>query len=143
MAADAGINLNNLTGSGPGGRIVKRDIEAAMKGGTAQPQAQPQAQPEQPSVQQAPAQQPAVQPAGGAAPVLAPDAPPILVIGNTGDAVTPYAAAEEAAARLSHAALLTYDGEGHTSFGWSVCLNRALTDYLIDLRLPEAGTVCR
>jgi pyruvate dehydrogenase E2 component (dihydrolipoamide acetyltransferase) len=33
MAAEAGINLRTLTGSGPGGRIVKRDIEAAMKGG--------------------------------------------------------------------------------------------------------------
>jgi pyruvate dehydrogenase E2 component (dihydrolipoamide acetyltransferase) len=64
MAADAGINLNTLTGSGPGGRIVKRDIEAAMKGGAAQPQ--PQAQTEQPEAQPAP--QPAVQPAGGAAP---------------------------------------------------------------------------
>ncbi|HMJ24617.1 MAG TPA: pyruvate dehydrogenase complex dihydrolipoamide acetyltransferase [Pyrinomonadaceae bacterium] len=31
MAADAGVNLKSLQGSGPGGRIVKRDIEAAMK----------------------------------------------------------------------------------------------------------------
>lgn len=30
MAAEAGINLRSLSGSGPGGRIVKRDIEAAM-----------------------------------------------------------------------------------------------------------------
>jgi pyruvate dehydrogenase E2 component (dihydrolipoamide acetyltransferase) len=30
MAAEAGINLRSLIGSGPGGRIVKRDIEAAM-----------------------------------------------------------------------------------------------------------------
>ncbi|MFS8084864.1 MAG: pyruvate dehydrogenase complex dihydrolipoamide acetyltransferase, partial [Acidobacteriota bacterium] len=30
MAADAGISLSSLRGSGPGGRIVKRDIEAAM-----------------------------------------------------------------------------------------------------------------
>ena len=30
MAAEAGINLKSLQGSGPGGRIVKRDIEAAM-----------------------------------------------------------------------------------------------------------------
>ena len=30
MAADAGINLGALRGSGPGGRIVKRDIEAAI-----------------------------------------------------------------------------------------------------------------
>ncbi|MDX6443823.1 MAG: hypothetical protein QOH71_897 [Blastocatellia bacterium] len=31
MAAEAGVNLKSLQGSGPGGRIVKRDIEAAMK----------------------------------------------------------------------------------------------------------------
>lgn len=68
MAADAGINLNTLTGSGPGGRIVKRDIEEAMKGGGAQPQSQPQAQTEQPSAQPATTQQPTVQPVGGAAP---------------------------------------------------------------------------
>ncbi|MFL6253493.1 MAG: pyruvate dehydrogenase complex dihydrolipoamide acetyltransferase [Pyrinomonadaceae bacterium] len=73
MAADAGINLNTLTGSGPGGRIVKRDIEAAMSGGgAAQTSEQTQAQPEQPATQlravQAPAQQPSVQPVGGVAP---------------------------------------------------------------------------
>jgi pyruvate dehydrogenase E2 component (dihydrolipoamide acetyltransferase) len=32
MAAEAGINLNNLSGTGPAGRIVKRDIEDALKG---------------------------------------------------------------------------------------------------------------
>ncbi|HEX8147434.1 MAG TPA: pyruvate dehydrogenase complex dihydrolipoamide acetyltransferase [Pyrinomonadaceae bacterium] len=72
MAAEAGINLHTLTGSGPGGRIVKRDIEAAMSGAAAQPQARPQAPAEQPATQlraeAPPAQQPAVQPAGGAAP---------------------------------------------------------------------------
>lgn len=31
MAAEAGINLRNVSGSGPGGRIVKRDVEGAMK----------------------------------------------------------------------------------------------------------------
>lgn len=30
MAAEAGIDLRTLTGSGPGGRIIKRDIESAM-----------------------------------------------------------------------------------------------------------------
>src|SRR5436853_7694198 len=30
MAAEAGVNFKSLQGSGPGGRIVKRDIEAAM-----------------------------------------------------------------------------------------------------------------
>jgi pyruvate dehydrogenase E2 component (dihydrolipoamide acetyltransferase) len=41
MAADANINLRTLAGSGPGGRIVKRDIEAAIKsGGESQASAQ-------------------------------------------------------------------------------------------------------
>ena len=33
MAADNGIDLRSVTGSGPNGRIIKRDIEAAMAGG--------------------------------------------------------------------------------------------------------------
>jgi pyruvate dehydrogenase E2 component (dihydrolipoamide acetyltransferase) len=41
MAAEAGIDLRSLQGSGPGGRIIKRDIEAAIS--------QPQAAPEAPS----------------------------------------------------------------------------------------------
>lgn len=32
MAAEAGIDLRTLAGSGPGGRIIKRDIEAAISG---------------------------------------------------------------------------------------------------------------
>jgi pyruvate dehydrogenase E2 component (dihydrolipoamide acetyltransferase) len=40
MAAEAGIDLRSLQGSGPGGRIVKRDIEAAIS--------QPKAEPSQP-----------------------------------------------------------------------------------------------
>jgi pyruvate dehydrogenase E2 component (dihydrolipoamide acetyltransferase) len=35
MAAQAGIDLSALTGSGPNGRIIRADIEAAQKGGTA------------------------------------------------------------------------------------------------------------
>lgn len=35
MAAEAGLDLRSLSGSGPGGRIVKRDIEAAMARGQA------------------------------------------------------------------------------------------------------------
>lgn len=34
MAADNGIDLRNIAGSGPGGRIVKRDIEDAISGAT-------------------------------------------------------------------------------------------------------------
>jgi pyruvate dehydrogenase E2 component (dihydrolipoamide acetyltransferase) len=35
LAAESGVELQSLQGSGPGGRIVKRDIEAAMQEGPA------------------------------------------------------------------------------------------------------------
>ncbi len=37
MASDSGIDLGRVTGSGPGGRIVKRDILAALEHGVAAP----------------------------------------------------------------------------------------------------------
>lgn len=70
MAAEAGINLRSLSGSGPGGRIIKRDIEAAISSGARQQQqaapeskaaAQQQQQPQQ-EAQRAP-QTPAARPA--------------------------------------------------------------------------------
>jgi pyruvate dehydrogenase E2 component (dihydrolipoamide acetyltransferase) len=33
MASESGVKLGSVQGSGPGGRIVKRDVEAAMEGG--------------------------------------------------------------------------------------------------------------
>ncbi|HYO92160.1 MAG TPA: biotin/lipoyl-containing protein, partial [Pyrinomonadaceae bacterium] len=39
MAAEAGINLRSLKGSGPSGRIIKRDIEEAIKAGQTQGEA--------------------------------------------------------------------------------------------------------
>ncbi|HYP53554.1 MAG TPA: dihydrolipoamide acetyltransferase family protein, partial [Pyrinomonadaceae bacterium] len=73
MAAEAGINLQTLSGSGPAGRIIKRDIEAAISSGRRQQpapdaQAAPQQQQPQtrdaeaPAAQQAPAQAPQQQP---------------------------------------------------------------------------------
>jgi pyruvate dehydrogenase E2 component (dihydrolipoamide acetyltransferase) len=69
MAAEANINIKTLTGSGPGGRIIKRDIEAAINAGqqpsqTDSPQGRTQAEPAQtrPAEARAP-QQPAQQPA--------------------------------------------------------------------------------
>lgn len=37
LAGDQGLDINAIQGSGPGGRIVKRDIEAALAGGGAAP----------------------------------------------------------------------------------------------------------
>lgn len=41
MAAQAGLELSAIKGSGPNGRIVKADVEAAAKGGAAKPSAAP------------------------------------------------------------------------------------------------------
>ncbi|HEU0253501.1 MAG TPA: pyruvate dehydrogenase complex dihydrolipoamide acetyltransferase [Pyrinomonadaceae bacterium] len=43
MAAEAGIDLRSLQGSGPGGRIIKRDIEAAISQPKTAPQTFPRA----------------------------------------------------------------------------------------------------
>jgi len=61
MATEQGIDLEAIAGSGPEGRIIKRDVEAAM-GGTAQPVVQPAAPVATP--------RPVVEPS---APVAAPD----------------------------------------------------------------------
>ncbi|HEX6278658.1 MAG TPA: pyruvate dehydrogenase complex dihydrolipoamide acetyltransferase [Pyrinomonadaceae bacterium] len=39
MAADNGLDLRSITGSGPNGRIIKRDIEEALAGGGTKPAA--------------------------------------------------------------------------------------------------------
>ena len=51
MATDLGIDLRGVTGTGPGGRIVERDVKAAADGG-AQPAAE--AAPEAPATASAP-----------------------------------------------------------------------------------------
>ncbi|HET7088470.1 MAG TPA: dihydrolipoamide acetyltransferase family protein, partial [Anaerolineae bacterium] len=43
MAKEAGLNLAELTGTGPGGRIVRRDVDAAIAAGGAMPAAMPAA----------------------------------------------------------------------------------------------------
>ncbi|PHI18833.1 dihydrolipoamide acyltransferase [Lewinellaceae bacterium SD302] len=62
MAKDAGISLSSISGSGENGRIVKRDVEAAM---TQAPAPAAQAAPAQPAAAMAPANQ-ATSPAAAA-----------------------------------------------------------------------------
>ena len=75
-------------------------------------------------------------------PVRAEGAPPILVIGGTGDPATPLAQAERVAAGLADASLLVYEGEGHTAFGRSSCIDDVVERYLIRGEVPEDGTRC-
>jgi pimeloyl-ACP methyl ester carboxylesterase len=75
-------------------------------------------------------------------PVTAPGAPPILVVGTTGDAATPYQQAVDVASTLQNGRLLTFDGSGHSAYGRSTCASNAETAYFVDLALPPEGTVC-
>ena len=75
-------------------------------------------------------------------PVSAEGAPPILVIGGTGDPATPLAQAERVAEGLADGHLLVYEGEGHTAFRRSACIDDVVERYLIDGELPEPGTRC-
>ncbi|MBM3602128.1 MAG: 2-oxo acid dehydrogenase subunit E2, partial [Alphaproteobacteria bacterium] len=45
IAGDKGVDLGAVQGSGPGGRIIKRDIEAAVAAGPSRPAAAPRAVP--------------------------------------------------------------------------------------------------
>ncbi|MEV7775842.1 alpha/beta hydrolase [Kitasatospora sp. NPDC086791] len=75
-------------------------------------------------------------------PILTPGSAPVLVIGSTGDPVTPYAWAQRLAAGLEHGVLLTREGDGHTAYDKSTCVRTAVAAFLTDGRMPAAGTHC-
>jgi pimeloyl-ACP methyl ester carboxylesterase len=86
----------------------------------------------------------AVSPGRYAGPWNRPTAGPILVIGNTGDPITPYQDAVAMSRELADARLLTVDGYGHTEIlNPSSCAARYETQYLLDGALPPPGTVCQ
>lgn len=80
--------------------------------------------------------------------VSAPDytahgAPPILVVGTTGDPATPYASAVKLAEVLESGVLLTRDGEGHGAYlSDNTCIVAAVTSYLVEGTVPADGTEC-
>lgn len=76
-------------------------------------------------------------------PETAKGAPPILVVGNLHDPATPYAGAQHLAAKLGSGVLLTWNGEGHTSYGdGSACIDDTVNAYLINGTVPPAHTTC-
>jgi hypothetical protein len=74
--------------------------------------------------------------------ITAPGAPPILVVGNTGDPATPYDNAVAVADQLSSGVLVTADIDGHTAYGIDRCVTRVVDRYLIDLTVPPADPRC-
>jgi pimeloyl-ACP methyl ester carboxylesterase len=67
---------------------------------------------------------------------------PVLVIGNLFDPATRYQGAVTASNLLPNSRLLTVHGWGHTSLFLSSCADEVQTRYLVDLALPDVGTVC-
>ena len=69
-------------------------------------------------------------------------APPIVVVGTTGDPATPYENTAELATILGTGHVLTWEGEGHTAYPHTACIANAVDAYLIDLRVPPQGQRC-
>nr|WP_221378791.1 alpha/beta hydrolase [Actinoplanes polyasparticus] len=76
-------------------------------------------------------------PAGAAA-----GAPPIVVVGTTGDPATPYENTADLASMLGVGQVLTWEGEGHTAYPSTPCIVKAVDGYLIDLKVPQEGLRC-
>ena len=82
-------------------------------------------------------------PPGNAPEIIdAPDAPPILLVGTTGDAATPYEQAVRVADQLADGQLLTREADEHVAFFVSPCAQSATVAYLTDLTLPSPDLVC-
>jgi pimeloyl-ACP methyl ester carboxylesterase len=80
---------------------------------------------------------------GEVAPIHAPAAPPIVVVGTIRDPATPYAWAVSLASELKSGRLLTAAGASHTSYGrGNACVDGTVDRYLLTLRVPAPGTRC-
>jgi pimeloyl-ACP methyl ester carboxylesterase len=75
-------------------------------------------------------------------PVVAPGAPPILVVGTTGDPATPQAWAESLAGQLEQGVLVLRQGSEHVAYYYSSCVRGIVDAYLLDGRLPADGHIC-
>ncbi|MGP4113042.1 alpha/beta hydrolase [Streptomyces sp. 4N509B] len=78
-------------------------------------------------------------------PVAADGAPPILLVGTTGDPATPYAGTRRMREALGDdvGVVLTYEGEGHGAYtGGNACVRDTIDAYLVDGHVPRDGKVC-
>ena len=76
------------------------------------------------------------------APASDPGAPPILVVGTTGDPVTPYTWAVALAGELTRGVLLTWRGASHVASFYSPCVRAASAAYLVSGTPPASGGTC-
>lgn len=69
-------------------------------------------------------------------------APPIVVVGNTGDTATPYGWAVDLQELLVTSVLYTVEAEGHTAYGSVACAQAPIDAYLLELDVPQVGASC-
>ncbi|MER7515350.1 alpha/beta hydrolase [Streptomyces sp. NPDC126499] len=74
--------------------------------------------------------------------VKADGVPPVLVVGTAGDPATPYDEAVSLARQFPGGMLLSFEAAGHTGYGRSACVDRAVEAYLVDLVKVRPGTTC-
>ncbi|CAM5429368.1 peptidase [Streptomyces spiroverticillatus] len=77
--------------------------------------------------------------------VSAPGSAPVLVVGGTGDPATPFEGSQRMAAELGKGVgvHVTFKGEGHGAYPTgNACVVRTVNAYLLDGKIPAAGTVC-
>lgn len=67
---------------------------------------------------------------------------PLVVVGTVGDPATPYESTQKLADMLGNSVVVTWEGEGHTAYSETTCIQRAIDNYLIDLVVPENGLTC-
>jgi pimeloyl-ACP methyl ester carboxylesterase len=72
----------------------------------------------------------------------APGAPPIVLVGQTGDPATPYQWAQAVHGQLSQSILITRTGDGHGGYDISSCVRALVNPYLVQLTVPPDGRDC-
>ncbi|MGW7486317.1 alpha/beta hydrolase [Streptomyces sp. NPDC054786] len=86
-----------------------------------------------------------IAPTGGAEPIKASGAAPVLLVSYTDDAHTPLENAQAVQRQLDHSSLLVRKGEGHGAYGSehpSTCTDRAVDRYLVGGKLPGKTANC-
>ena len=80
-------------------------------------------------------------------PLTGAGAPPILVIGTTGDIATPLESGRDLAEHIEHGVLLVVERNHHTAYEPFLldarCVNETIDHYLVDLETPPNLSVCQ
>lgn len=69
-------------------------------------------------------------------------APPIVVVGTTGDPATPYSNTAKLANELGTGQVVTWQGEGHTAYPQTNCIRENISRYLLTTQAPPDQLTC-